>query len=59
VYRLLNCLSFAADQLAVFQGASEVPISVSYGRLVRPAGLTNNSRTSLSSAGILPFKILS
>jgi hypothetical protein len=24
-------LSFAAGQLAVFQGASEVPISVSYG----------------------------
>jgi NAD(P)-dependent dehydrogenase (short-subunit alcohol dehydrogenase family) len=31
VYRLLNPLSFAAGQLAVFQGASEVPISVSYG----------------------------
>ena len=29
VYRLLNPLSFAAGQLAVFQGASEVPISVS------------------------------
>jgi hypothetical protein len=31
VYRLLNPLSFAAGQLTVFQGASEVPISVSYG----------------------------
>jgi hypothetical protein len=31
VYRLLNPLSLAAGQLAVFQGASEVPISVSYG----------------------------
>src|SRR5271168_495686 len=31
VYRLLNPLSFAAGQLAVFQGASEVPISVLYG----------------------------
>jgi hypothetical protein len=29
VHRLLNPLSFAAGQLAVFQGASEVPISVS------------------------------
>jgi hypothetical protein len=29
--RLLNPLGFAAGQLAVFQGASEVPISVSYG----------------------------
>src|ERR1700740_1481537 len=27
VYRLLNPLSFAAGQLAVFQGASEAPIS--------------------------------
>jgi hypothetical protein len=27
VYRLLNPLSFAAGQLAVFQGASEVPLS--------------------------------
>jgi hypothetical protein len=27
VYRLLNLLSFAAGQLAVFQGASEAPIS--------------------------------
>jgi hypothetical protein len=31
VYRLLIPLSFAAGQLAVFQGASEVPLSVSYG----------------------------
>jgi hypothetical protein len=31
VYRLLNPLNFAAGQLAVFQGASEAPISVSYG----------------------------
>ena len=31
MYRLLNPLSFAAGQLAAFQGASEVPISVSYG----------------------------
>jgi hypothetical protein len=31
VYRLLNPLSIAAGQLAVFQGASEVPISESYG----------------------------
>ena len=31
MYRLLNPLSFAAGQLAVFQGASEVPISESYG----------------------------
>jgi hypothetical protein len=31
VYRLLNPLGFAAGQLAVFQGASEVSISVSYG----------------------------
>ena len=29
VYRLLNPLSFAGGQLAVFQGASEVPISES------------------------------
>jgi len=28
VYRLLNPLSLAAGQLGVFQGASEVPISV-------------------------------
>jgi hypothetical protein len=28
VHRLLNPLGFAAGQLAVFQGASEVPISV-------------------------------
>jgi hypothetical protein len=27
VYRLLNPLGFAAGQLAVFQGASEVPLS--------------------------------
>jgi hypothetical protein len=27
VYRFLNSLSFAAGQLAVFQGASEVPLS--------------------------------
>jgi hypothetical protein len=32
VHRLLNPLSFAAGQLAVFQGASEVPISVYTGR---------------------------
>jgi hypothetical protein len=31
VYRLLNPWGFAAGQLAVFQGASEVPISESYG----------------------------
>lgn len=31
VYRLLNLLSFTAVQLVVFQGASDVPISVSYG----------------------------
>ncbi len=31
MYRLLNPLGFAAGQLAVFQGASEAPISVSYG----------------------------
>ncbi len=29
VYRLLNPLSFAAGQLAVFQGASEAPLSES------------------------------
>ena len=33
VYRLLNRLSFVAGQLAVFQGASEVPLSESYGRV--------------------------
>ena len=31
VYRLLTPLSFAAGQLAVFQGASEVPKAASYG----------------------------
>jgi hypothetical protein len=31
VYRLLNPLNFAASQLAVFQGASEAPLSESYG----------------------------
>jgi hypothetical protein len=31
VYRLANNDDVAAGQLAVFQGASEAPISVSYG----------------------------
>jgi hypothetical protein len=46
VYRLLNPLGFAAGQLAVFQGASEVPISVSYGssgRLLRCSSVTYRS----------------
>jgi hypothetical protein len=30
VYRLLNPLGFAAGQLAVFQGASDVPLSEPY-----------------------------
>jgi hypothetical protein len=32
VYRLLNPLSFAAGQLAVFQGASQAPLSGHNGR---------------------------
>jgi hypothetical protein len=31
LHHLLNPLSFAVGQLAVFQGAREVPISESYG----------------------------